>query len=119
MTSLSPAPTIDHALAFANDLVLFGWASPKSEPVAATLVDVTGRRARLNISKFRNYARPDVIQAFGRDGADNELYGFVCAVELADLIGFAVYDDEVRITIETRDGSTASGSVRIQSASSD
>ena len=119
MNSRSPTPTVDNGVAFANDLFLFGWIYPGSEPVAATFVDARGRRARLNISRFKNHARPDVKQALRQASASGDLYGFVCVIELADLIGFALHDGEIEITVETRDGHSASGTVRVQSASSD
>ena len=119
MNSRSPTPTIDNGVAFANDLFLFGWVYPRSEPVVATFVDARGRRAKLNVSRSEYYARPDVKQALRQTSASDDLYGFVCVVELADLIGFALHDGEVEITIETRDGHSASGKVRVQSASSD
>ncbi len=39
MSSRTLMSTIDHGVAFANNLFLFGLTYPKSEPVSVSLVD--------------------------------------------------------------------------------
>lgn len=116
MTSHFATPAVDSGFAFANDLFLFGWIHLNSEPTTVTLTDTTGRRLRLNIARYRRYVRSD---ALSHEAAGEDQYGFACAVELADLIGFSLFNGEVSISVETREGYRASGTIWVQTLSSE
>ena len=112
-----PTPTIDHGVAFANNVYLFGWSYPKPEPVSVTFVDGRGLRTQLTIFTFGNYPRPDVREALRhKASAKDDQFGFVAVIDLADLIGLGMYDSEVDISVDFKDGSVASAKLNIQRA---